>query len=203
MFPIRCLVALTLVAGAAYAQNLNYTQHNLVSDTSGSADNTDPNLTGLWGLSASPTSPFWVSNTFSGTSTLYNGTTGVPSATVVTVPAGASSTAGHGTPTGQVNNLITTAFIIGNGARASFIFSSLDGVISAWNGGTVAEVKIDNGAIGASYTGMALGTSSAGPVLYVADPPFGHVDVFDAKFQEIALPGHFVDPTLPGRTGSF
>src|SRR5947209_14794692 len=110
----RCFVALVVTSIAAFAQNLNYVQKNLVADTSGAADNTDPNLKGLWGISASPTSPFWVSNTFSGTSTLYNGTTGVPSATVVTIPAGSASTVRHGTPTGQVNNG-TTGFLLNNG----------------------------------------------------------------------------------------
>src|SRR5438105_8109940 len=135
----RFCFTLILASGAVFAQNLNYTQHNLVADTPGIADNTDPNLKGLWGVSASPTSPFWVSNTFSGVSTLYNGTTGVPNATVVTIPAAAAATSNHGTPTGQVNNG-TTGFILNNGTKASFIFATVDGMIAAWNGGTLAEV---------------------------------------------------------------
>ena len=40
--------------------NMHYVQTNLVSDTAGNAANTDPNLKGLWGVSQSPASPFWV-----------------------------------------------------------------------------------------------------------------------------------------------
>src|ERR1051326_460248 len=74
--------------GIACAQNMHYNQVNLVADTAGAgAANTDPNLKGLWGMSASPTSPFWVSDAASGLSTIYN-TAGVPSSTVVTIPPG-------------------------------------------------------------------------------------------------------------------
>src|SRR5712692_1578418 len=105
---VRCqlaqagLAAIAIV-GVACAQNRNYAQTNLVADTAGTATNTDPNLKGLWGLSESPTSPFWVSDTFSGLSTIYN-SAGVPNAgLVVTIPPGAASHSKTGTPTGQVN----------------------------------------------------------------------------------------------------
>src|ERR1700738_925820 len=154
----RCFVAWILACGCAFTQNLNYIQKNLTADTAGAADNMDPNLKGLWGMSPSPTSPFWVSNTFSGTSTLVNGA-GTPfpatGPIVVTIPPGAKATLNHGTPTGQVNNG-TSGFLIGNGNKASFIFASLDGMITAWNGGAASEVKIDNSGIGASYTGLAI-----------------------------------------------
>ena len=193
----RCLVAVVFTCAAAFAQNLNYTQHNLVADTAGVADNTDPNIAGIWGLAASPTSPFWVSNRTSGTATIYNGTTGAVSTTVVAIPPGSASTITHGTPTGQVNNG-TTGFLLHNGTKASFIFDTLDGTISAWNGGAVAELKVDNSGIGSSYTGLAIGISpTKGPLLYAADIHFGHIDVFDTNFNEIAAPGGFIDPQLP------
>lgn len=201
----RYFLASIIAIGAASAQNLNYVQHNLVADTAGTADNSDPNLRGLWGISASPTSPFWVSNTFSGTSTLYNGA-GTPfpatGPIVVSIPTAAVTTVNHGTPTGQVNNG-TAGFIIGNGSKASFIFATVDGMIAAWNGGASAEVKVDNSGIGSSYTGLAIGTSSKGPVLYAANVNFGHVDVFDTNFQEVQLAGNFVDPTLASGLAPF
>jgi uncharacterized protein (TIGR03118 family) len=198
----RCFLALVVTSSAAFAQNLNYVQKNLVADTAGVADNTDPNLKGLWGISASPTSPFWVSNAFSGTATIYNGTTGVPATTVVAIPAGAASTVQHGTPTGQVNNG-TAGFLLNNGTKASFIFATVDGMIAAWNGGTTAEVRVDNSAIGASYTGLAIGIGTKGPMLYVADINFGHIDVFDTNFNEIASPGGFIDTKLPAGLSPF
>src|SRR5437667_1018992 len=64
-------VALVL-AQSALAQNA-YFQHNLVSDIAGLADKTDTNLVNPWGIAASGTSPFWVSDNHAGLSTLYNG----------------------------------------------------------------------------------------------------------------------------------
>jgi hypothetical protein len=71
---LRVLVTLTfmlaLLPTMAWAQH--YTQTNLVSNLSGVAPITDPNLQNAWGLVHSPTSPWWVSNNAGGTSTLYS-----------------------------------------------------------------------------------------------------------------------------------
>ena len=89
------------VAGANH-----YTQHNLVSDIPGVADQTDPNLVNPWGISMSPTSPFWISNNHAGNTTVYNGqgqSTPAANPLVVRIPAppgGAQPSA----PTGQVFN---------------------------------------------------------------------------------------------------
>lgn len=176
------------------AQNLHFTQTNLVSDTSGNATNTDSNLRGAWGISQSPTSPFWVSNAASGTSTIYN-TTGTPASLVVTIPPGAKSSSKTGTPTGQVNNG-TGGFLMANGKPASFIFATLDGTISAWNGGTAATIMVDNSGTGASYTGLAIGMSDAGPTLYAANNGQGKIDTFDTHFQPIQVSGGFLDVGL-------
>jgi hypothetical protein len=66
------------------AANL-FAQHNLVSDLQGSADRVDPALVNPWGIVASPTSPFWLSDNASGLSTLYNGSGG-PIALKVAIP---------------------------------------------------------------------------------------------------------------------
>src|SRR2546423_317777 len=59
-------------AGAA-ANGGSYEQTNLVSDQSGVARVTDPNLVNAWGISFGPTTPIWVANNGTGTSTLYDG----------------------------------------------------------------------------------------------------------------------------------
>ena len=47
---------------------------NLVSNIPGvAADHIDPNLINPWGIVATSTSPFWVSDNGAGLSTLYNG----------------------------------------------------------------------------------------------------------------------------------
>ena len=54
----RAAVFLVLLstALASHAPGANrYTQHNLVSDIPGIADQTDPNLVNPWGISMSPT----------------------------------------------------------------------------------------------------------------------------------------------------
>lgn len=181
--------------GIASAQNMHYNQVNLVADTAAAgAANTDPNLKGLWGVSESPTSPFWVSDAASGLSTLYN-TAGAPITLVVTVPPGAKSLSKTGSPTGQVNNG-TGGFKLANGNPAAFIFATLDGTISAWNTGTTAAVMVDNSGTGASYTGLAIGISDAGPTLYAANNGQGTVDTFDTNFKPIQMPGGFLDVGL-------
>ena len=140
-----------LTPGAAIAAT-NFVQKNLVADTDGVADHTDPNLVGTWGVSTSPGSPFWVSNTAKGTSTLYD-SAGVPNARVVVVPPSANNKGKSGTPTGQVWNGLGV-FEVAAGKVPSFIFATLDGTISGWNStvgdGNTAVVMVDNGAKGES-----------------------------------------------------
>lgn len=177
-----------------------YVQHNLVSDVPGLADVTDKSLVNPWGMSTSAASPFWVSNAGAGNSTLYNGS-GAITPLIVTIPAGKASS-GAGKPSGQVNNN-TAGFILANGTKASFIFDTLDGTISAWNGGGAALLMVDNSAAGASYTGLAIGSNSSGPLLYAANFRAGTIDVFDGKFASTKAAGGFLDPNLPADYAPF
>jgi hypothetical protein len=64
--------ALALITGAVcFGQH--YTQTNLVSNASGVAPVTDPQLINPWGISRGSGSPWWVSDNATGFSTLYNG----------------------------------------------------------------------------------------------------------------------------------
>jgi uncharacterized protein (TIGR03118 family) len=180
----------------------NFTQRNLVADVAGVAENTDPNLVGTWGISASPTSPFWVSNTTNGTSTLYNGV-GVPNTAVVAqVPPSAVNKGKTGTPTGQVwNGYGAGNFEIATGRVATFIFATLDGTISGYSGGTPPNTVLmfDDGANGSVYTGLAIGVSRVGPTLYGANFGRRRIDTFDKNYKPVTLPGSgFLDLDLPG-----
>src|SRR5215472_12447596 len=62
-----------------------FVQTNLVSDIQGMALTQDDHLHNPWGLTASATSPFWVSNNNDGTSTLYTGQ-GTKLSLVVNIP---------------------------------------------------------------------------------------------------------------------
>jgi uncharacterized protein (TIGR03118 family) len=186
----------TLVSTAAGAQ---YVQTNLVSDIPGLAANTDAQLKNPWGMSFSATSPFWISDAGTGVSTLYNGF-GVKQALVVTIPGPGGDV--PGVPTGQVFNN-ASAFGLGNGANATFIFASATGTISGWNGaaGTTAITQV-NGFPSSSYTGLAIAGSGATARLYAANFGTGLVDVFDGSFAQV-FTGGFIDATVPAGFAPF
>ena len=199
-----------LCAGGGVAQ-AQFKQTDLVSDISGLATLTDPNLVNTWGVSAMPgASPFWISNQGTGTASLFNviGSTGVAPANSFPNPPGSNTNfvaipAGPGVgPTGQVSNPKMTSFDLGATGPALFIFASLNGTIAAWNKSNVnsatqnaATVVVPTAATGASYTGLAINT--AGDMLYAANGITGKIDVFNGSFAPTTVSGGFVDSTLP------
>jgi len=198
---VTSAAACALYAGALRAQDAKLVQTNLVSDIPGLATVTDSNLKNPWGVSHSPTSPFWVSNQGTSTATLYavtDETDVMKVPLVVAIPKTASGPQG---PTGQVNNTNTSSFVIpvNNGpspASAHFIFANLNGTISAWaQPQTPAAIEVTTP--GAVYTGLAI--NGAQTRLYAADDvPPGRIDVFNSSFGSVSLPaGAFVDPSLP------
>src|SRR5262249_50569957 len=70
------LMTTAILVGTLYAATwraeADFIQTNLVSDIPGLATITDPSLVNPWGSSHSATSPFWISNQGTNTSTLYN-----------------------------------------------------------------------------------------------------------------------------------
>jgi uncharacterized protein (TIGR03118 family) len=189
----------TLCFGAGQASA--YFQTNLVSDIPGLATITDPELKNSWGVSESATSPFWISNQGTNTSTLYSVTGGTnvskvninPPSGFVAIPTTASPPQG---PTGQVNNPNMSAFPVGNGGNggsAHFIFANLNGTISAWDTGTTAFIQATTAS--AVYTGLAI--NSAHDTLYAANGASGKIDVFNSSFAPTTLAGNFTDPSLP------
>jgi uncharacterized protein (TIGR03118 family) len=192
--------ALTL--SALQTQGADFTQTNLVSDIPGLAKITDPQLVNPWGVSHSPTSPFWTSNQGKNTATLYavTGETTItkvninPPTGFVAIPTTASGPQG---PTGQVNNTNTSSFPVAHddGQSAHFIFANLNGTISAWDTGPTAFVQ-NSGAAGTMYTGLAI--NQAQTRLYAANTSLGRIDVFDSNFLALDLgPNAFRDPSLP------
>lgn len=186
------------LAGSLAAQTPNsFLVHNLVSDLPNIADHQDANLKNAWG-NGFGNSPFWTANTGTGTSTLYNGYGVKNTGLTVTIPAAAGATT-PGPVTGVVSNIFSagapTAFLVGT-APASFLFCSLDGVISGWNGaaGTTAKVIMDNSKAGAVYTGCTVGGTAAAPVFYAANVSSGKVEAYDASFKP-TLTTAFANPT--------
>jgi uncharacterized protein (TIGR03118 family) len=203
MVALGGLALLVSLSTAAVGAGVNsYVPTILTSDSPSTAvaPNYDPNLKNPWGLSYSATSPFWNADQNTGLSTLYNAN-GMPQALVVTIPGGS--------PTGTVQNSGTmTDFPVGNGgngARASFIFDTLNGTIAAWNSGSTAFVQPNATVAGASFTGLALANNGTQNQLYAADfnattgnSSRAPIDVFGPTFNPVALSSTaFVDPMVP------
>src|SRR6266404_3970860 len=189
--------ALTLIMGAvSFAQH--YTQTNLVSNTSGVAPVTDPQLINPWGLSRSSSSPWWISDNGTGLSTLYNGP-GAKQALVVTVPPADPNNKNTplGTPTGTIANGSPTDFLLAPGKPSLFLFSTIDGTIAGWNP-TVAlavgaappsthAVTVVKTSDGSSYTGLTSAFIGGQRFLYAANFTKGRVDVYDNAFRPVDL----------------
>jgi uncharacterized protein (TIGR03118 family) len=174
-----------------------FAETNLVSDQAGQATITDIDAVNSWGLALSPTSPLWVANNGTNTSTLYSGAT----ATTPIAKAGLTVEIPGGAPTGMAFNP-TTQFVVtgpGGSGAARFLFVSEDGDLTGWNptaDGTHAIVAahVD----GAVYKGLALWTNPFGTFLLAADFANGRIDVFDGSFNRLTLPAGFLhDPRLP------
>src|SRR6266850_4115740 len=200
LLQIMIFLSATLSSFAAQAV---FVQTNLVSDIAGFATITDPMLKNPWGMSFSSTSPFWISNQGTATSTLYTAPLGTNVTKVnINPPTGfvAIPNTPPGGPTGQVSNPNSTAFLLNPpnvqpAAPARFIFANLNGSISAWNPAispaAIAEVTTP----GAVYTGLAINT--AGTQLYAANVAGGGINVFNSSFTPVSTPGGFTDPNLP------
>jgi uncharacterized protein (TIGR03118 family) len=170
----------------------------LVSDQPGMARTTDPNLVNAWGLAFSPTSPLWVSNNGTSTSTLYTGATS-PSTPITQVPLVVKIPAG-GAPTGVVFNA-TTGFVLGSGGKtgpALFIFAGESGSITAWNssGDPTRAVRVAH-VRNAIFKGLTMVTMGGKPYLLATDFHHGRVDVFDSEFHRVAMPGAFRSHGIP------
>jgi uncharacterized protein (TIGR03118 family) len=204
---LRVSAALLVLAAAVchQASAQAYKVTNLVSDGSVAAAVTDSNFINPWAASISPT--WWISAQGTGFNYVIS-SAGTISFKVI-VPAASGLTTATGSPTGSVTTAGATGMILPNGTKASFLFSTLDGVIAGWNSklGTanaLSQTAINNSAAGASYPGLAiLNTATAS---YILAPNFGtanSVEVYDSTFKPTKLAGSFTDPALPTNYGPY
>jgi len=197
---VRAGVLAACVAGSLAAAN-TYLVHNLVSDLPNMADHVDPNLVNPWGNGFSSSSPFWIGNNHSGTSTLYDGTgTAIP--LVVKIPSPSDPTGG-GAPTGVLFNT-PQAFAPSGGKAPTFMFCTEDGTILGWNSpATTATILIDRSSSNAVYKGCTIGGTSDAPRLYAADFHNASVGVWAADLSAVSLTGAFFDPLVPAGFAPF
>lgn len=193
-------------SSAGFAQM--YVQTNLVSDiaqpanANGTAVSVDPNLVNAWGLARGASSPWWVNNGGTGTSTLYTGA-GATVPLVVTIP-NAQGVAGPSVPTGMIFNG-TADFALAANNPAAFIFATRNGTIAGWGppatpvvaGKSTAITKVDEGQAGAIFTGLTWVAFNGTHFLLAANFRENQIEVFDKNFIRASLPGQFQDTTRP------
>jgi uncharacterized protein (TIGR03118 family) len=191
---------------ASFAQQ--YVQTNLVSDiaqpanANGTPVSVDPDLVNAWGLARGASSPWWVNNGGTGTSTLYTGA-GAAVPLIVTIP-NSQGVAGPSVPTGMVFNG-TADFNLAANNPAAFIFATKNGTIAAWGppatavvgGRSTAITKVDEGQAGAVFTGLTWVEFNGAHFLLAANFRENQIEVFDRNFTRASLPGQFQDTTRP------
>jgi len=113
-------------------------------------------------------------------------------------------------PTGIVFNGNANAFKVSSAsagpAAAAFIFATENGTISGWSPAVDrnnAILVIDNSASSAVYKGLAVSANGTGARLYATDFSNARVDVFDATFAPVSVPGAFQDPRIPAGFAPF
>jgi uncharacterized protein (TIGR03118 family) len=199
------LAAALLAVGATSAASPGnlYTVTPLASDVPGLAPATDPNLMNTWGLARSATSPWWIANNATASTSVYTG------AGAQVQIGGLPAQGVPGDPTGAVFSGISGQFQVGTTANpttlgtSNFVFDSEDGTISAWRGGSTAALVTVPAADGAVFKGLAISNGPSGPRLYATDFANGRVDVFEGGWNPVNVPGAFVDPMLPPNYGPF
>src|SRR5436190_10332340 len=202
-----CVTILSLTAHLAPAAT-GYLARNLIADTAGVADLTDPNLVNGWGIAISAASPFWICDGGTGLSTVYTASISAFSISATKAALPPSGTGGNKVCTGIVVNGATTAFLVGPapGRSASFIFASEGGTISGWANAVDplnAQMAVDNSATGAVYKGLAQVITPT-PLLFAANFKTGAIDVFDGSFKPVTLAaGAFTDPAIPAGFAPF
>src|SRR4051795_13199944 len=196
------LLAVAAALAAPPGKN-HYVVTPLASDVPGLAPATDANLKNTWGLARGDTTPWWIANNGTASTSVYNG-----AGTRVDI-GGLPAQGVPGDPTGAVFSGIAGQFQVGTTASpttlgpSNFIFDGEDGAISAWRiGSTAALVTVP--ASGAVFKGLAISNGPSGPRLYATDfANKGSVDVFDGSWNQVNTPGAFVDPRLPRHFAPF
>jgi uncharacterized protein (TIGR03118 family) len=85
----------------------------------------------------------------------------------------------------------------GSPAASNFIFASITGNITAWNGASGSAAQIVVSMPGHVWTGLAIGANGGGNRLYAADFANNHIDVFNGTFTATTVSGGFIDATIP------
>ncbi len=192
---IAAFTVASLSSRAASSTNAGYVELDLASDQTNAALHLDPRLLNAWGIVAGP-GGVWVNDNHSSLVTAYN-PVGKPANFAINAPAPGG---GGGAPTGLAAN-DTPEFVISNGpagAPATFLMSTEDGTLLAWNhsiNGSNAVIVVDNSGSSANYKGLAIARDTNGAAhVYAANFHSGQIDEYDGRFNFVRS---FTDPDLP------
>jgi len=188
-----------------------YRQTNFISDIPGLAPVLDPLLVNPWGITATASSPFWISNNGTSTSQLIRGDQPAGSPVVLNASPQTITIPG-GLPTGTVANPVATEFVLPGACDsapcgANFLFASETGNILGWDPNAPAAGST-TGVIAAShpghvYKGLAYANNGVANFLYAADFANGKIDVYNTAFAlQPAASFPFADPTIPTTPGN-
>jgi uncharacterized protein (TIGR03118 family) len=190
------------IAGVALPAACQYKLVNLVANEKDlgheipQAANFDKNLVNAWGLAFLPSSPFWVTDEYTGLSSVYspNGTLKL----TITIPRAPSDPMPPGCPTGIVANPWGGFTISDDGKSGSalFLVVTLDGTISGWNPAVNADnavIALDNSSLPAAYTGLDILHNSSGTFLYAVNAYLNRVEKYDSSFNLLTT---FSDPNI-------
>lgn len=176
-------------------------QVNLVSDIgSFGATRIDSSLQNAWGIALNPNGIVWIAANHTGVSVVYDSNGNALRAPVAIPSEGNPS--GGGAPTGVVFNATAGFVIPSTGQVSKFIFSSEDGIISAWASGSAAINVADRSSSEAVYKGLAMASDGGQNFLYATNFKGGAVDVFDEHFQLVSTKP-FNDPSIPSGFAPF
>ena len=197
--PLSLLLFPLLAGLVPTAAHAGFIVSNLVTNDQSAhpAQVTDPHLVNAWGVAYSPTSPFWVANNGTGTSTLYRVD---PANVQVTINPLVVMIPNAGNPTGMAFNPSAAAGAF-NGDP--FLFVSEDGTVSGWRGalGTLAEtIEPPSSDVYKGATTVVVGGHT-----YLLTTNFAGGDV-DAEKGDAGAPdlaGNFTDPGLPAGYSPF
>ncbi len=168
----------------------DFKQINLVANTEEYHPRTiDPTLINGFGLAWSPGGIAWVNSVGGHVSELYSAEGDTlrrvnipsPTDTIGGFPCGIVFSSGKG-------------FNLPNGGSA-FLFTGFDGVLSGWNPASGNNALRLRNPVGASYTGLAIGSNAGQNFIYAANFGQKKIDVWDTAFRKVSM--SFKDPTLP------
>jgi len=206
VFYFCCLILIGLVFGPAdaTAQSVAYRQTDLTSNVADLAPNLTPDLRNPWGIGFLSGQPFFIANNESGRVTSHDATGLSVGFRSFTIPNATGTGFEH--PTGiiadQNSSFGGTSFV------QPFIVVTEEGSIFAWgpdsHGNFLQQATLERRRASAVYTGVAiLNSAVAQPTLAVVDFNGAFIDTFLPGFPAVALPGAFIDPTIPAGFAPF